>query len=189
MRRLTPLAVFAALTSPAFAAGEGSYDFTSFFNTDYVVLIGFLLFIAILFWFNVPALLGGMLDSRAAQIRADLDEARALREEAQSILADYERKARDVKDQADRIVAAAQSDAASAAEQAKAELAASITRRLAAAEDQIANAEEKAVSRVRSQAVDVAIAAAADVLKGQASAAGANDLIDASIAQVADRLN
>ena len=187
MRILTLLAILAA--GPAMAAGGGDYDFTSFFNTDYVVLIGFLLFLAILFWFDVPGMLGRMLDDRAKQIQADLDEARSLREEAQSILADYERKARDVTEQAERIVTAAKADAAAAAEQAKEELKTSIARRLQAAEDQIANAEEKAVRQVRDSAVEVAIDAAAQVLKGQTNANRANALIEASIGQVAERLN
>ncbi len=188
MRILTSLAA-ATLAGPALAAGEGGYDFTSFFNTDYVVLIGFLLFLAILFWFNVPGLLGRMLDDRAKQIQADLDEARSLREEAQAILADYERKARDVSEQAERIVTAAKADAAAAAEQAKEDLKTSIARRLQAAEDQIANAEEKAVRQVRDRAVEVAIDAAAQVLKGQTDATRANALIEGSIAQVSERLN
>ena len=187
MRILTLLAILAA--GPAMAAGGGDYGFTSFFNTDYVVLIGFLLFLAILFWFDVPAMLGRMLDDRARQIQADLDEARSLREEAQSILADYERKARDVTEQAERIVTAAKADAAAAAEQAKEELKISIARRLQAAEDQIANAEEKAVRQVRDSAVEVAIDAAAQVLQGQTNANRANALIEASIGQVAERMN
>ena len=134
-------------------------------------------------------MLGGMLDDRARQIQADLDEARSLREEAQSILADYERKARDVTEQAERIVTAAKADAAAAAEQAKEELKTSIARRLQAAEDQIANAEEKAVRHVRDSAVEVAIDAAAQVLKGQSTANRANALIESSITQVSERLN
>lgn len=187
MRALT-LTMAVLLAGPAFAA-TGDYDFTSFFNTDYVVLIGFILFLAILFWFGVPGMLGRMLDDRAAQIQADLDEARSLREEAQSLLADYERKARDVNEQADRIVTAARADAAAAAEQAKEDLKESIARRLQAAEDQIANAENKAVRQVRDSAVEVAIAAAAQVLKGQTNANRANALIDDAISQVSDRLN
>jgi len=187
MRKLLVLPA-ALLAQPALAAG-GDYGFTSLFNTDYVVLIGFLLFFAILFWFNVPNLLGRMLDDRAKQIQADLDEARSLREEAQSILAEYERKARDVTEQAERIVTAAKADAAAAAEQAKEDLKLSIARRLQAAEDQITNAEEKAVRQVRDSAVEVAIDAAAQVLTAQTNANRANALIEASINQVAERLN
>lgn len=180
------------LSAPAFAAEEGytpGYDFTSLFNTDFVVLIGFLFFVAILFFFNVPAMLGGMLDNRAAGIKSELDEARALREEAQTLLASYERKQREVAEQSERIVTQARADAEAAAEAAKAELARSITRRLAAAEDQIASAEAKAVRAVSDRAVEVAVAAAGALIAENMAAADANALIDQSIAEVETRLH
>lgn len=193
MRRLTLLFILAG--SPAFAAGEddghgyGGYDFTSLFNTDFVVLIGFLLFLALIFYFNVPSLLMSMLDKRAEGIQAELDEARALREEAQTILASYERKQREVAEQSERIVAHAREEARLAAEQAKEDLKNSIARRLQAAEDQIANAEQKAVKEVRDRAVEVAIAAAARVIAEQTTAADSNRLIDQAIDTVSERLH
>ena len=189
MRGLTFIAGFAA--TPALAAGDKPYGLLnpSLYNSDYVVLIGFLLFIAILFYAGVPGLIGRMLDQRADTIRAELDEARALREEAQSLLASYERKQREVADQSDRIVAAAKADAEAAAEKAKADLEVSITRRLQAAEDQIANAENKAVRAVRDRAVDVAVAAAADAIRSSMAAADANALVDGAIDEVAKRLH
>ena len=90
-------------------------------------------------------MIGGALDTRAAGIKSELDEARALREEAQTLLASYERKQKEVQEQAGRIVAQAKSDADTAAEQAKADLEKSIARRLAAAEEQIASAQTAAV--------------------------------------------
>ena len=180
------------VAGPALAAEPGyapGYDFTSLFNTDYVVLIGFLLFLSILFYFNVPAMLGGMLDKRADGIKAELDEARALREEAQTLLASYERKQREVADQAERIVAQAKADAEAAAEQARADLEKSIARRLAAAEDQIASAEDKAVRSVRNRAVEVAIAAAAETVAKGMGASDANKFIDDAIGEVERRLH
>jgi F-type H+-transporting ATPase subunit b len=183
---------FALAAAPAFAAGDDytpGYGFTSLFNTDFVVLIGFLLFLAILFYFNVPAMLGGMLDKRAEGIRSELDEARALREEAQTLLASYERKQREVADQSQRIVAAAKADAEAAAEKARADLQVSIARRLQAAEDQIANAEGKAIKQVRDRAVDMAIAAAGDAIAKSMSGADANGLVLSSIEEVERRLH
>lgn len=180
------------VAGPALAAEPGyapGYDFTSLFNTDFVVLIGFLLFLSILFYFNVPAMLGGMLDKRAEGIKAELDEARALREEAQTLLASYERKSREVADQAERIVAQAKADAEAAAVQARADLERSIQRRLAAAEDQIASAETKAVRSVRNRAVEVAIAAAAESVAKSMGASDANGLIDSAIGEVERRLH
>lgn len=184
----TTFATVAALmlASPAFAA---SGPFFSLKNTDFIVTLGFLLFIAVLFYFKVPSLLGGMLDKRAEDIKSELDEARALREEAQTVLASYERKQREVQEQAERIVAQAKDEAQKAAVQAKADLATSIERRLAAAADQIASAEASAVKEVRDQAVMVAISAAEDVIAKQMSAADANKLIEAGIAEVDAKLH
>ena len=184
--------VAALVTLPLHAAEEGytpGYDFTSLFNTDFVVLIGFLLFLAILFYFNVPAMLGGLLDKRAEGIRAELDEARALREEAQTLLASFERKQREVAEQSERIVAQARADAEAAAASAKDDLERSIARRLAAAEDQIASAEQKAVRAVRDRAVEVAVGAAADLIAARMGAAEAGEMIDRSIDVVKARLN
>ena len=175
------------ITGPAFAASDK--PFFSLANTDFIVLIGFLVFVGILVYFKVPAIVTGMLDKRAEQIRTELDEARALREEAQTLLASYERKQREVAEQADRIVAAAREEAGRAAEEAKAELERSVARRLEAADEQIASAEAAAIRGVRDQAVQVAVAAASDVLAKQMTATQANKLIDESIETVGVRLN
>lgn len=182
---LTALATGVAAT-PAFAAGD---VFFSLKNTDFVVLLAFILFIGVLFYFNVPSLLGGMLDKRADDIKAELDEARKLREEAQTLLASYERKHKEVQEQADRIVAAAKEEATAAGEQAKVDLEKSVARRLAAAQEQIASAEASAVKEVRDQAAMVAVAAARDVIAKQMTAADGSALIDDAIAQVETKLH
>ena len=154
-----------------------------------MVLVAFLIFIGILLYYKVPALVAGMLDKRAVNIRAELDEAKALREEAMALLASYERKQKDVQVQADRIVASAKQEANDAAVAAKEEIARSISRRMQAAEEQIASAQAAAIKDVRDQAVIVAVAAAKDVLAGQMNAKSAGALIDESIAVVADKLH
>ena len=185
--RITALTLLAAVTAqPALAA---SGPFFSFGNTDFIVLLGFLLFIAVLFYFKVPGMLGGLLDKRAEGIRDELDEAKALREEAQALLASYERKQKEVQEQADRIVAAAKKDAALAADQAKEDLQASIARRLNAATDQIASAEAGAIKEVRDTAVTVAIAAANDVIAKQMTKKDGAALIDDAIGEVANKLH
>ncbi|MFD2738167.1 F0F1 ATP synthase subunit B [Sulfitobacter aestuarii] len=185
--RLTFSALTAALLAGPALAAEG--PFVSLHNTDFVVLLAFLLFIAVLFYFKVPSLMAGMLDKRAEGIKSELDEARALREEAQTLLASYERKQKDVQDQADRIVSAAKEEANAAAEQARLDLAKSLERRMAAAEEQIGSAEAAAVKEVRDQAVIIAVAAAREVIAKQMSAADSNKLIDDSIAQVDAKLH
>lgn len=186
MRNTLALILTLGAASPALAA---SGPFFSLGNTDFVVLLGFIVFIAVLFYFKVPGLIGGALDKRAEGIKSELDEARALHEEARSLLASYERKQREVQTQADAIVAAAKDDAVLAAEQAKVDLEKSIARRLAAAQDQIASAEASAVKEVRDQAITVAVSAANAVLAKQMTATQANKLIDAAIADVGEKLH
>lgn len=178
--------ILTLLASPALAA---SGPFFSLQNTNFVVLIAFLGFIGILIYMKVPAKLTGMLDARAASIKSDLDEARSLREEAKAVLATYERRQKEVQEQADRIVAQAKDEAMAAATQAKADLKAAIARRLASATDQITSAEAAAIRQVREQAVALAAAAAGDVLAKQMTAEAATASIDAAIAQVEARLH
>ncbi|GGO55725.1 F-type H+-transporting ATPase subunit b [Roseovarius pacificus] len=187
MRTYATATLVALMTAgPALAA---SGPFFSLHNTNFVVLLAFILFIAILMYFKVPTLIAGMLDKRADGIRSELDEARALREEAQTLLASYERKQKEVQEQAERIVAHAKTEAAEAAEQAKEDLKGSIARRLKAAEDQIASAESSAVREVRDEAIRIAISAARDVVAKSMTAAEGNKLIDAAISEVDAKLH
>lgn len=185
MKKIATLFALGAAT-PALAADGPLFSLA---NTDFIVLLAFIAFIALIIYFKVPGRVMGLLDSRAEGIRSDLDEARALRDEAEQILASYERKRAEVAEQADRIVAQAREDARLAAEQAKVDLQASIARRLAAAEEQIASAQAGAVREVRDAAITVAIDAARDVIARQMSTAEANRLIDESIATVGDKLH
>ena len=178
-KSLIALALLAA--SPAMAA-EGS--FVSLHNTNFTVLIAFVIFVGILLYVRVPKMIAGMLDARAEAIRSELAEARALRDEAAAILANYEQQKRDVQVQADRIVANARDEANAAAAQAKDDLARSIARRLATAEDQIAAAEAGAIRAVREQAVTLAVSAAGEVLAKQMTVDAASASIDAAIATV-----
>lgn len=185
MKKLLALAPMLA-ASPALAA---SGPFFSLHNTNFIVLLAFLVFIGVLVYFKVPGMIGGLLDNRAEGIKAELEEAKALREEAQSILASYERKQKDVAEQAEHIVAHARKEASAAAEVAKADIKSSIARRLAAAEDQIKSAEAAAVKEVRDTAVTVAVAAARDLITANMTATDGNKLIEDAIADVEAKLH
>lgn len=158
-------------------------------DTNIVVAIAFVIFIGILLYFGVPKMVGKMLDERATKITAEIDEARALREEAQSLLASFERKQKEVQAQADKIVATARAEATASAEKAKLDLQTSIERRLASADDQIASAEARAVKEIRDKAVSIAIAAARSVIGTQLGAKEQGTLIDDAIAEVGDKLH
>lgn len=180
------LTVGALTASPVFAA---SGPFFSLRNTDFIVTLAFLLFVGILLYFRVPAAIARLLDKRAEGIKADIAEARRLRDEAQEIYASYERRQREVKGQADEIVANARREAVAQADKAKLDLEKSIERRLLAAQDQIASAESDAVRAVRDRAVQVAVAAASDVLGRQMGAQDRSAGIDRAIDDVARHLN
>jgi F-type H+-transporting ATPase subunit b len=158
-------------------------------NTNIVVGIGFVLFVGVLLYFNVPGMITAKLDERAVKIRRDLDEARALRDEAQTLLAGFERKQKEVQGQADDIVAAARVESERAAAQAKDDIRRSMERRLATATEQIAAAEKAAIRQIKDRAVTVAVAAAADVIARNMQAQDADALIDASIAEVGSKLH
>ena len=185
MKRIITL-IALVVASPAFAA-KG--PFFSLANTDFIVVVSFILFVGVLFYFKVPSMLTGLLDKRAEGIQSEIDEARALREEAQTLLASFERKQRDVQEQADRIVVAAKESATEIAAQAKLDLEKSIERRLRAAEDQIASAEASAVRQVRDEAVRIAIGTASEVIARDMKAARADALVNEAISTVAAKLH
>jgi F-type H+-transporting ATPase subunit b len=159
------------------------------YNTDIVVGIGFLIFVGILVYFGVPGMLARRLDDRAARIRRDLEEARALREEAQGLLAGFERKQKEVRALADEIVAAARVEAEKAAAHAKEDIRRTVARRLQTATDQIDAAEKAAIRQIRDRAVSVAVAAAAEVIRRDIRPDDADALIDAAIAEVGGKLH
>ena len=183
------LTAFLALLTATPALAAAGAPFFSLQNTNLIVLVAFLVFIGILLRFKVPARITGLLDTRAATIRGELAEAKAIREEARALLASYDRKQKDVLEQSARIVASARQEAQAAADQAKADLKTAIARRLAAADDQITSAVKAAETAIRDRAIAVAVAAAAEVLARQMTAEGTKASIDAAITQVEAKLH
>lgn len=158
-------------------------------NTEIVVTIGFLIFIGILVYVGVPGMVTKKLDERARRIKQELDEVRALRDEAQSLLAIYERRQKEVSVQAEDIVAAARVEAEKAAETAKEEIRRSVARRMQTATEQIEAAEQAAIRQIKDRAVTVAVAAAGDVLRQRIQPGDADKLIDSAIGEVGAKLH
>lgn len=129
------------------------------------------------------------LDSRAARIRNELEEAARLREEAQVALASFQRRQRDALAEAEAIIAHARQDAERLRASAAAELEQALKRREALALERIAQAEQAAAAEVRNIAVDVALKAARQVIAQQLDSAKANALIDAAIEDLPKRLH
>lgn len=176
------------MISPMFtlqaAAGAPFYADSSFWVAFCVVF-----FIAFVIWKGAGKAITGALDGRADSIKTELDEARRLREEAQSLLASYMRKQKEAETQAEEIVKQARHDAEVMAANSRKELAERLERRAAVAEAKIANAEAQALAEVRGRAADLALNAAQDLLKGKLSAAEKAKLVKSGIRSMGDMLN
>jgi F-type H+-transporting ATPase subunit b len=129
------------------------------------------------------------LDERAARIKAELEEAQRLRDDAQRTLAEYQRKQRDALKEAQDIIAHAKAEAERIGNQAALDLEAALERRTRQAEEKIAQEEAKALADVRSAAVDVAIAAARQIIARQLDAKSGGALIDEAIAALPQQLH
>lgn len=157
-------------------------------NAEFWAIVSLFVFLGLLIYLKVPQMIGKTLDKRIGEIEKDLDEARRLREEAQALLAEYERKRKAAETEAQDIVAAARDDAERMTEEANASLEEMIARRTRAVEEKIAQAEAQALSEVRSRSVDVAAEAARILLAKQVEDKG-NEMIDQAIKEVSARLN
>jgi len=156
---------------------------------EFWVAIAFVVFLLVLLYYRVPSLIAKSLDDRAEAIRKELDEARRLREEAQNLLADYQKKHRNAGQEAESILELARREAEVIAQETRASLKDLLERRTQQAEDKIARAEAQAVDDVRAAAIEVAVAAAEKILREKASGAGGSSLVDQSIRDLKGRLN
>jgi F-type H+-transporting ATPase subunit b len=151
------------------------------------VLVAAAIFVAVV-WKPVRKSLIGTLDERAARIRAELDEAKKLRDEAEQLLAQYQQKEREAAAEAAAIIAHAIEEAERIAAQSARDLDQALARRQRLAEERIAQAEMKALDEIRAVAVDVAIGAAREVIQSQIDDERGGALLDAAIAALPQRL-
>ena len=154
------------------------------FDATMWVALAMIFVILLALWKKVPAMIGGALDKQISGIKEQLDQATALRAEAEAIKAEYEAKAKQAAKDAEAMKAAAEEEAKLIVSQAKADATALIGRRAKAAEDKIAAAERAAVADVRAKAASAAAAAAAQLIATHHDAKADASLIDESIASL-----
>ena len=147
-------------------------------DATFWVAFAFVVFVAILIYYKVPRMLAKALDERSEKIRQDLDDARKLREEAQGLLATYERKQRDAMSEAQEMVAYAREEAERERKLAHEKLEEAIKRREAQALEKIALAEAQAEKEVRDAAIEVAVDAATQVIAQHVQGARDDALIE-----------
>lgn len=158
-------------------------------NPAFWVGLCFFVFLALLIYKKVPSMIADSLDKRAEAIRNELEEAKRLREEAQAILADYQRKQRDAEKEADEIIRLAKQEAEALAVETREKMAESLERRTRLAEEKIARAEEQAMGEVRATAIDVAISAAEQIIGKKMTPTASAALVDQSIKGLKGKLN
>ena len=153
------------------------------------VAVSFVLFAGLLVYLKVPAMLARMLDERSAKIAGELAEARKLREEAQALLASYQKKRAEAEKDAADIIDQARKEAEAYTAEARRKLAETLERRTRQAEQKIAQAEAAAIKEVRTVATDIAVAAASQLVGEAVKGAKGDGLVIESIAAVKRRLN
>lgn len=160
-----------------------------FEDPTFWALVGLIIFVIIVVWMKVPGKLAAALDNRAETIRTELEQARKLREEAQALLAEYQRKAREAEAEVEEIIDQAKREADAFGADARRRVEEYVASRTRMAEEKITQAEAQALREVRSQSADVAIAAAQRILAARARGAAADGLIDQAIDDVRAKLH
>src|SRR5262245_51170374 len=163
--------------------------FSFLYTPEFWVAVAFFGFVGLLLYYKVHDLIGKALDDRAAAIRNRLDEARRLRDDAQALLADYQRKRETAEEEAKGIVEQARQEAEALTAETRRNLEEMLARRTKIAEEKIARAEAQAIAEVRSIAVDTAIAAAERMLREKVTPAAGAQLVEQGIRDLKGKLN
>jgi F-type H+-transporting ATPase subunit b len=153
------------------------------------VAIAFVILMGVFAWLGVHRTVLTALDHRAQRIKAELDDARRLKEEAAKLLADYKSRRAGAEREAQEIISAAQAEAERIAAEAKTKMEDFVVRRTKTAESKIALAEAQAVADVRAAAANAAVAAASTILSQSVKGSVADDLLAKGIAEVKAKLN
>jgi F-type H+-transporting ATPase subunit b len=153
------------------------------------VAIAFILFAAIVIYLKVPGKIFGALDARSDAIARELEEARKLRAEAESVLADYKRRAEGAEAEAAAILAQAEREASAYAAEARTAFDEMIARRMSVAEQKIKLEEEKARKQIRAQAAELAVAAAEQLIEQKVTGSVAENMVTASLDRIKKRLH
>jgi len=176
------------MISTAYAAAAGGAHVPFYAEAHFWVNVAFFMIVALAYK-PVSRGIAAALDARAAKIKARLDEAHKLREEAQEMLATYQRKQRDAMKEAEEIIAHAKAEAERLAQQAAKDLEVTMKRREQMALDRIAQAEAQAMKEVQNLAVDVAIGAARKVIGDSLTASQTASLVDNAIKDLSGKLH
>jgi F-type H+-transporting ATPase subunit b len=160
-----------------------------FYEAEFWVAVAFVLFVLALVKLGAHRSVLGLLDDRGARIQAEFDEARRLREEAQALLAEYQKRKLEAEEEAKALIRSAEAEGERLRAEARAKVEEFVTRRTKMAENKIAQAEAQAVGEVRSAATEAAVAAAEKILTTTVKGGVADALIGDGIRDLKSKLN
>ena len=152
------------------------------------VAVGFFIFVAAVFKVAKKTITGA-LDGRSEDIRNSLDQAAGLREEAQQLLAEYQRKQRDAVKETEQMLAHARAEAERMAKEGAEKLEEALKRREQLAVEKIAQAETDAIREVRAISVDVAVAATRSLIASNMDAGKSGAMVDEAISDLSKKLH
>ncbi|MEM1021053.1 MAG: ATP F0F1 synthase subunit B [Pseudomonadota bacterium] len=177
------------LISVAQAASEAHGSTPFYADTSFWVGASVVTFLALLVYLGVHKTMAKSLDDRAQKIQSELDEARKLKEEAQSLLAKHQRRQREASKEAEEILAHAREEAEAIKAEVDGNIKTMVDRRSRLAEDRIKAAEAAAVKDVRKIAVEVATAAAQKIIAEHLTAETQQNSIDKAISELGQKLH
>jgi F-type H+-transporting ATPase subunit b len=160
-----------------------------FAEPEFWVAVAFVILMGVFAYLGVHRTVLTTLDHRRDRIKAELDDARRLKDEAAKLLEEYKARRASAEREAGEIVAGARAEAQRVASEAKAKLEDFVARRTKTAEGKIALAEAQALADVRAAAADAAIAAASTILSKSVKGGVADDLLNKGIQDVREKLN
>ena len=160
-----------------------------FAQPEFWVAVAFVILMAVFAYVGVHRTVLTALDHRGERIKAELDDARRLKEEAAKLLAEYKARHAKAEAEAQEIIASAKAEAERIASEAKAKMEDFVVRRTKTAEGKIALAEAQAVADVRAAAANAAVTAASTILSQTVQGSVADDLLAKGIAEVKAKLN
>ena len=157
MRKLLLIILFAFVFSSGAGYAAGSKKIVSLDNTDFVVLISFLIFVGVLVYFKVPAIVASFLDKRSADIQNEIDKASEILEEAKEILSSIEADHIRTSETIEKMVMTAKDRAGEEEEKAKKHIEELMKSKLLSAEGQVRSNERKILEEIEARAIDLSI--------------------------------
>jgi F-type H+-transporting ATPase subunit b len=160
-----------------------------FYEAEFWVAVAFVILMGVFAYFGIHRTVLKALDHRSERIKAELDDARRLKEEAAKLVAEYQARRATAEREAGEIIASAKAEAERIAAEAKVKMEDFVVRRTKSAESKIALAEAQALADVRAAAAEAAVTAAARILSQSVKGEVADDLLSRSIAEVREKMN